>query len=804
MLFALLVALLTTLVLSGLGRAWLGCVLGPTVLVVGFALVNVTTWVVLPLAALVVGGAAITGIPSLRRRSVTKFFLRILTPMFPSISETERVALEAGTVWFEKELFSGDPDWNQLLDFEAPPISAREQAFLDNEVATVCRMTDPTRVDDLGDLPPEVWAFLKAKGFLGLIIPESFGGLGFSARTISEIITRCSSHNVTLAVTVMLPSSLGPAELLLHYGTPEQQKRWLPVLADGTEVPAFALTEPNAGSDAGGLTSSGVLEMGDWNGSRVLGLRLNWVKRYITLAPVATILGLAVKVTDPDGLLGSEVDRGITCVLVPANLHGVETGRRHDPLGVKFINGPTSGQNVFVPLDHIIGGESGIGMGWRMLMDCLSAGRSLSLPGLAAGGTQTTSRAVSAYAELREQFGMSISRFEGVEEALARIHGDTWWIDAARRLTASAVASGEKPSVVSAIMKAWTTEAMRDVVNDGMDVMAGAGICRGPRNVLAGFYQALPIGITVEGANILTRTLIVFGQGALRCHPYAFEEMEAAHAGDLESFDRLFSGHVAHIVTTTSRSVLRNLTGARLVSTPLDGLAGRSLQRLSRASSSFALIAEGAMGTLGGKLKRRERITGRLADALAGLYFGSACVKRWVDGGRTERERALFEYGMARALSDVEAALDSVLRNLPNRPAAWILRVLALPFGARAKRADDALQTRVVQSVRNPEVRDELTASVVIPPGDQQGLGTLEAALKTVQAAAPARKKLQQARRDGLLDRRDGESLEDAGLRLGVIDASDLERIEAATRARQDAIHVDAYDASSYRARCGA
>jgi acyl-CoA dehydrogenase len=439
-----------------------------------------------------------------------------------------------------------------------------------------------------------------------------------------------------------------------------------------------------------------------------------------------------------------------------------------------------------------------------MLMYCLSAGRSLSLPGLAAGGTQTTSRAVGAYAELRQQFGMSIGRFEGVEEALARIHGDTWWIDAARRMTAGAVATGEKPSVVSAIMKAWTTEAMRDVVNDGMDVMAGAAICRGPRNVLAGMYQALPIGITVEGANILTRTLIVFGQGALRCHPYALDEMEAAHAGDLARFDAAFAGHTGHIVSTAARALVGGLTGGRFVRTPLDGLAGRALQRLSRASAAFALVAEGSMATLGGDLKRRERLTGRLADALAGLYFGSACVKRWYDSGRTAAERPLFVYGIEKALADVEDALDHVLRNLPNRPAAWLLRALTFPFGVRARRADDATLAAVVAAARQPEVRDALTASVVLPDDDRTGLGRLEAALAAVRAAEPAAAKLKAARRGRTLERRDGESWTAAAQRQGVLTADEVSLLDTAERARDDAIQVDAFDAAAYRARCGA
>ncbi|MFT7676830.1 MAG: acyl-CoA dehydrogenase, partial [Planctomycetota bacterium] len=459
---------------------------------------------------------AVVALPEVRRGLISGPVLKAIGPDLPTISETEQVALEAGTVWWDKDLFSGNPDWNKLLDFRGPGLTEREQSFLENEVEELCRMVDCEEVDKLGDLTPEAWAFLGKAGFMGLIIPEEYGGLAFSSEAVSAIITKASTHNVTLAVTIMLPSSLGPAELLLHYGTQAQRDHFLPLLARGEEIPAFALTEPFAGSDAGAMRARGVVCEREIDGKTVLGLNLNWDKRYITLAPNCTLLGLAFKAEDPDGLLGQPKDYGITCALVAADLPGVETGLRHDPLGVKFINGPTTGKDVFIPMERVIGEQGGLGQGWRMLMDCLSAGRALSLPGLAAGALQTCTATVTAYGSLREQFGMPIGKLEGVADPIGRIAGTSWMITAARELTASAVASGEKPSVISAIMKAWCTEAMRDGVNDAMDVQAGAGICRGSRNVLARYYQAIPIGITVEGANILTRTLIVFGQGVLR------------------------------------------------------------------------------------------------------------------------------------------------------------------------------------------------------------------------------------------------------------------------------------------------
>ena len=749
--------------------------------------------------------ALVFAIAPVRRQLVTRSVMRIMTKILPDMSDTDRVALEAGTVWWDADLFSGDPDWKKLLDYETHGLSTREREFLDNEVETVCRMVDNEAIDKLGNLPPEVWEFLKRKGFMGLIIPQEYGGLGFSAEANSAVVTKVSSRSITLAVTVMVPNSLGPAELLLHYGTKEQKDYYLPRLANGEEIPAFALTEPGAGSDAGAMTSSGVVCKGHWKGEEVVGIRLNWNKRYITLAPVATLLGLAFKLYDPDGLIGDKEDLGITCALIPQDIPGVETGRRHDPLGIKFLNGPTTGQDVFVPLDFIIGGAEMAGQGWRMLMDCLSAGRSISLPGLAVGGAQVTSRALSAYCVLREQFNTPIGRFEGIEERLGNVSGMTWMMNAARHVTAGAVANGHKPSVISAIVKCWLTEGMREVVNDGMDIQGGAAICCGPRNVLARPYQGLPIGITVEGANILTRTLIVYGQGALRCHPYAFAEMEAVRKSDLEAFDQAFFSHVGYVFSTASRALVTSLGLTRFKPTLMSGPAGQGLRDLSRLSAAFALCSEAAMATLGGELKRKERITGRLADALAWMYLGSAAVKRWKDDGERESDRPFLQWSLQRSCHEIQEALFGVLQNLPSRPVAWVLRLLAFPLGRTFQPPSDRVSGRCARAlIEDDDVRDRLTADIFRPEQSEPGLGSLDHAREAIVAVAELRKRLKRAVRDGVLPRQAESTLLDAAVKAGVIDDRERASLERAYALQHDQIQVDSYDAGGYLTRCGA
>lgn len=752
-------------------------------------------WLLLLLIAL----ALVFGVPSLRRIVVTRWLMPILAGALPRMGETERIALEAGTVWWEAELFSGRPRWRKLLDFHPKALTERERAFLDGPVNELCRMIGDWDVIRGGDLPPEAWEFLKKKRFFGMIIPEEFGGLGFSALAHSAVIAKLSSRSVTAAVTAMVPNSLGPAELLLQYGTDAQKRHYLPRLASGDEIPCFALTEPEAGSDATAQKSRGIVCRGTYEGREVLGMRLDWNKRYITLAPVATVLGLAFRLHDPDRILGGDEDLGITCALLPAHLPGIRIGERHDPLGVPFQNGPTYGENVFAPLDFIIGGSAMAGKGWRMLMDCLAAGRGISLPSLSVGAAELAARTTSDYANVREQFGLPIGRFEGIEEPLARIAGQTYLMDAARKLTLGAIDSGQKPAVVSAIVKRYLTEGMRSVVNDAMDIQAGAAVCRGPRNVLAAAYASVPVGITVEGANILTRTLIIYGQGAIRCHPFVQEEMRAIAARDLTAFDRAFFGHVGHVIRTAIRAVWLAWSGGLSGPRPVSGPAGPLFGKLSRYSAAFALISDAAMATLGGTLKRRERLSGRLADALAWMYLGSAALKRFVDDGQPARDLPFARWSAAHALYEIEIALRGVLDNFPNRPAAWILRLALFPPGMRRRGPDDRLSAAVARSMlTDRDALEHLTADIFLPPPEEPGLGRLDAASRKIAAASPIERKIKQAVRAKQIAELDGDALFDAALKAGVITEAERCQAREAAAARLDVIQVDAFDAVAF------
>ena len=753
-------------------------------------------WFIVALIAL----ALVLAVPPIRRVLLTRWLMPILAGALPRMGETERIALEAGTVWWEAELFSGRPRWRKLLDFRPRALTERERAFLDGPVNELCRMVEDWDVVRGGDLPPQAWEFLKKQRFFGMIIPEEFGGLGFSALAHSAVIAKLSSRSVTAAVTAMVPNSLGPAELLLRYGTEAQKRHYLPRLATGDEIPCFALTEPEAGSDATAQQSTGIVCRGTYEGREVLGMRLHWNKRYITLAPVATVLGLAFRLRDPDRLLGGEVELGITCALLPAHLPGIQIGERHDPLGVPFLNGPTQGENIFAPLDFIIGGPAMAGKGWRMLMDCLAAGRGISLPSLSVGASQLAARTTSDYANVREQFGLPIGRFEGIEDPLARIAGQTYLMDAARKLTAGAIDDGQQPAVISAIVKRYLTEGMRSVVNDAMDIQAGAAVCRGPRNILAGAYASVPVGITVEGANILTRSLIVYGQGAIRCHPFVQEEMRSIAAGDLAAFDRAFFGHVGHVLATSIRAKWLVWTGA-LLARPVGGPAGPLFGKLSRYSAAFALTSDAAMATLGGTLKRRERLSGRLADALAWMYLGSAALKRFVDDGQPSRDLPFVRWSAAHAFYEIETALQGVLGNLPNRPAAWALRLATFPFGFRARGPSDRLSAAVARSVLSDrDALEHLTADIFIPPPDEKGLGRLEVAYRKVAAAAPVDRKIKQAVRAKKLEDLEGDALFDAALHAGVVTEAERCQAREAAAAARDVIQVDSFGAAEYLA----
>ncbi|MBF0127109.1 MAG: acyl-CoA dehydrogenase, partial [Magnetococcales bacterium] len=625
---------------------------------------NITPWITL---ALLVGVGALLWPGPLRRRLISTPLLHAFRRALPPLSQTEREALEAGTVWWDRELFSGAPDWRRLLSLPAPRISREEAAFLDGPVVALCRLLDDWSIEHHHqDLPPEIWRFLKQHRFFGLIIPRAWGGWGFSAQAHSEVVSRIASRSVTAAVTVMVPNSLGPAELLLHYGTDEQKRRYLPGLAKGEEIPCFALTSPEAGSDAGSMPDTGVVESGTFQGrSGVLGVRLNWNKRYITLGPVATVLGLAFKLSDPENRLGKGPRPGITLALIPTNLPGITIGSRHDPMGIPFMNGPTTGKEVFIPVEWLIGGPERAGQGWRMLMERLAEGRSISLPALSVGADKLSVRAAGAYALVRKQFNTSIGHFEGVGELLGRMAGETYRADAARRMTAAAVDQGERPSVISALVKYQLTEGMRRVVNDAMDIFGGAAICKGPRNLMAPLYQSIPIGITVEGANILTRSMIVFGQGAMRSHPFLLREMEAAGNPDLPgavvAFDRAFFGHVAFSARNGVRALLLGLTNGWPIRAPVEGLQSDHFRRLSRMSAAFALTADVALATLQGGLKRKESLSGRMADVLSHLYLASATLKRFHDDGKPEEDRPLVEWSIGESLFQMQTGLRAVL-----------------------------------------------------------------------------------------------------------------------------------------------
>jgi acyl-CoA dehydrogenase len=813
MLWFLLVAIALALLLLFHRLALLAWLAATATLLVGWRLTGVTQPFLFDAAvALLAVLALVFGVPPLRRALLSGAIMRRMASVLPRLGDTERIALDAGTVWWDRDLFSGAPVWQKLLDTRLPGVSEREQAFLDGPLEDLCREIDDWQVHQLRDLPPAIWQRLGRDGFFGMIIPQQYGGLEFSALAQSRVVAKLSSRSVAAAVTVMVPNSLGPAELLLHYGTPAQRERLLPRLARGEEIPCFALTGPEAGSDAAATQSDGVVEKRVIDGVEVLGLRLNWKKRYITLAPVATLVGLAFKIRDPERLLGGEVERGITCALVPRDTPGVEIGQRHDPMGVPFMNGPTVGRDVFVPIDAVIGGVEGIGHGWRMLMECLAAGRSISLPALSVGAAQMATRICGAYATVREQFDTPIGRFEGIEEPLARIGGMTYLMTAARTLTCAALDLGEKPSVLSAIIKAYLTQGMREVVTDAMDIRAGAAIQRGPRNLLARSWEAVPIGITVEGANILTRSMIVYGQGAIRCHPYVADEIRAVAENDAARFDRAFWGHLAFVPSNLVRSLMLGLSSSVPAAVP-GGTFRREMQHLSRFSAAFAFVSDIAMGVLGGKLKRREKISGRLADALAWLYLASATLKRFHDEGMYDAanpsrgtsavhdaHRDLARWGCALALYRIQEALAGVIDNFPVRWIGALMQVVVFPLGRRFRPPSDRLGGRVARSLlEDHAARESLTEDVFVPPAHEPGLGRLEAALDRAVDAIPIETKLRDLVREGKLDRAPGYMLDDHALAAGLITQGDYDRLNAARDARDEVIQVDAFGFEEYK-----
>lgn len=746
--------------------------------------------------------AALILVRPLRRAVISRPLFATYRKVLPQMSETERDALEAGTVWWEGELFRGKPDWKKLHAYPKPALTAAEQSFMDNEVEAACRLVDDWKVThELYDLPNEAWRYIKDKGFLGMIIPKKYGGLEFSAYAHSQVVTKLSTRSSALSVSVMVPNSLGPAELLLHYGTEEQKNHYLPRLAKGIEVPAFALTSPWAGSDAASIPDTGVVCKGMWQGKEVIGMRVNWDKRYITLAPVCTVFGLAFHLFDPDGLLGTKKHVGITCALVPYDHPGVDTGRRHFPLNAMFMNGPTRGKDVFMPLDFIIGGPKMAGQGWRMLMECLAAGRSISLPSSNAGMSQMIARTVGGYARVRSQFKMAVGRFEGVEEALTRIGAFTYMTNATRTMTAGAVDLGEKPSVVSAIAKYHVTERARQVANDGMDVVGGKGICLGPSNFLGRAYQQVPIAITVEGANILTRSLIIFGQGAIRCHPYLLAEMHAAHNQDarqgLVDFDKALWGHIGYTIRNGFRALWLGMTGSHFVGVNVDVApeVRRYYQQMTRFSTAFAFLADISLLVLGGSVKRREKLSARLGDILAQMYLISCTLKRFEADGRPAADLPMVNWAIWDAMYKAQEAFDGVIANFPNRFIGAFLHRSIFPWGHPYVVPSDDLGHKVARLLIEPsEARDRLTAECFLPMTESEPAGAIELALAATIQAEAIEGKIREAEKAGRFANNPLANVRDiavAAAECGVITAAEFEIMKRRNALRDIVVHVD-------------
>ncbi|MEG7500888.1 acyl-CoA dehydrogenase FadE [Providencia stuartii] len=692
-------------------------------------------WMLLPVA-LVLFPFVFTPV---RQSLVSVRALKMFQKVMPPMSRTEKEAIDAGTTWWEGDLFRGAPDWNKLHNYPKPQLTAEEQAFIDGPVETVCGMVNDFAVShELSDLPPEVWQYLREHRFFAMIIKKEYGGLEFSAYAQSQVLQKLAGVSGILAITVGVPNSLGPGELLQHYGTDEQKKRYLPGLATGEEIPCFALTSPEAGSDAGAIPDTGVVCMGEWQGEQVLGMRLNWNKRYITLAPIATGLGLAFKLSDPDRLWGGETQLGITCALIPTNTPGVEIGHRHFPLNIPFMNGPTRGKDIFVPIDYIIGGPKMAGQGWRMLVECLSVGRGITLPSNSTGSLKSIAMATGAYAYIRRQFKLPIGKMEGIEEPLARIAGNAYLMDAAATLITSGIMLGEKPAVLSAIVKYHCTHRGQHSVIDAMDITGGKGICLGPSNFVGRAYQGAPIAITVEGANILTRSMIIFGQGAIRCHPYVLEEMAAAQDNNLHKFDKAVFGHIGHVISNQVRSFWLGLTNGRGSSAPTKDETRRYYQMLNRQSANLALLADISMAVLGGSLKRRERISARLGDILSHLYLATATLKRYEDEGRQKADLPLVKWAVEDCLYQSEKAMDDLLKNFPNRMVAGLMRITLFPTGRAMSAPSDRLDHKLAQLLMEPsETRDRIGRGQYLTPTEHNPHGLVNQALYDIIAAEP-------------------------------------------------------------------
>lgn len=741
-----------------------------------------------------------------RREFLTLPVLKAFKQMMPQISETERVALDAGTVGFEGELFGGNPNWARFIKQPLGELTVEEEAFLDGPVEEVCDMIDEWETSHYrANLSEEIWTHLKKHGFFGMIIPKAYGGLGFSAVAHRAVLQKVSGMSSTLGSVVAVPNSLGPAELLMHYGREDQKDLYLPRLADGREIPCFGLTSTTAGSDATSISDYGVVCKGQWQGQETLGIRLNFEKRYITLAPVATVVGLAFRLYDPDGLLGETHDIGITLALIPADTPGLDIGRRHFPLNNPFPNGPIRGQDLFIPIDYLLGGTEYVGQGWKMLVECLSVGRAISLPSSSTGAAKMAALTTGAYARIRKQFNLPIGRFEGIEEALARIAGYTYAISALSRQTATAVDAGEKPSVPGAIAKYQATEMTREIIKDAMDVHGGKGIILGPKNYLGRAWQGAPIWITVEGANILTRSMMIFGQGAIRCHPYALKEMQALEIEDeserLETFDRLLFSHIGHSISCAARSFILGLSFGGFATVPGDRKTKAYYRKLSRYSAAFAFMSDVTMLTYGGKLKQKEKVSGRLADVLGQLYICSAMLRRFEHDNRPAADQPILAWAFHDAIYKIQHAMRGVINNYP---IAWVrplLRFVVFPMGRVERAPNDRLGHKVASLMLSPsETRSRLTRGIYTSDRTDQAIGVMEALLPDVIACEPIERKLQKALRNGEISGYTFEEQLKEAQEKGLITEPEAKMMADVRRRSLEVVAVDDFDLATLQA----
>ena len=740
-----------------------------------------------------------------RRNLFSKAIYMVMKKLMPTISQTEQEALEAGDVWWEAELFSGKPDFSFLQKLPKPTLTDEEQAFLDGPVEEFCMMLDDWQITHIDyDISPEAWQFAKDNGFFSLIIPKQYGGLDYSAYCHSQVVMKIGSRSGSAGVTVMVPNSLGPGKLLMTYGTQEQKDYYLPRLAKGIEIPCFGLTGPDAGSDAGAMPDSGVVCYGSYDGEdNVLGVRLNFSKRYITLAPVATILGIAFKLSDPEQLLSDEVERGITLALLKRDTEGVEVGQRHFPANHAFMNGPIRGKDVFIPIDSIIGGVDYVGKGWAMLMECLGDGRAISLPALGTAVGKMGCKYTGAYARIRQQFHTPIGHFEGIEEALTEIAGQAYAMDAARSLVAVALDGGAVPSVISAIVKQQVMERMRGVVNRAMDIHGGHGICMGPLNHLGRAYQLTPVGITVEGANILTRTMIIFGQGAMRSHPFLLREVKAVHDEDqkqgVKDFDNAFFAHMGFVISNVIRTFWFGLSYAKFVSTPGDNDTRRYYQQLVKMSSAFALLADICIGVLGGSLKRREKISGRLADALSNMYVMSAALKHYENQGSHKEDLVLLRWVCQDSLFNIQTALKGIMKNLPVPFIGAVCNFIIFPLTKPYHRPDDNLGHQVAKLTLTPsEALDRLSTGIFTSDDKDSSTGRITHALNLVLSTEQLQHKLNDAYKQGLIESRDRDAYEQAR-KNNIITDNEYTLLVEAEAAIQNAIKVDEFSFSDWK-----